>query len=339
MTRTTIKDVAKKAGVGVGTVSRVINDSPAVRDGTRKRVLVAIKELNYQPNEMARRLSLGKTYTVSVMAPFFTRPAFVQRLRGLESVFAESEYDFIIYNVDSAASRDKYFRELSRPKRTDGLIIMSIIPNEQHAQLFLESKTPTVLVDADHKSFSRVLINDLDGGYQATKHLIDLGHRRIGNLSDHLAETPFNYCSVVQRHQGYRNALSEAEIPFRPDYFVQCDVDINVARETAVQLLSCPNRPTAIFAYSDTHALGLLQAAKTLNIKVPEELSIIGYDDIELSEYLHLTTMRQSLFETGALGAQLLLDQLTNPIPSPIQEKTLASKLVVRETTAPLLKA
>jgi DNA-binding LacI/PurR family transcriptional regulator len=294
-----------------------------------------IASLNYQPNEIARRLSLGKTHTVAVLAPFFTRPAFVQRLRGLESVFAKSEYDFIIYNVDSAASRDRYFRELSRPERNDGLLIMSIIPDEIHTQRFMDTKIPTVLVDAHHEMFSRVIINDLDGGYEATKHLINLGHRHIGMISDHLLKTPFNYLSVFQRQQGYRNALKEAGIPFRDDYFMQCDVDKDVARETAVTMLSLPNRPTAIFAYSDTQAFGVLQAAELLNIKVPEELSIIGYDDIELSEYLHLTTMRQSLFDAGAKGAELLLNQLTE---RDNRQKTvvLNSELVVRKTTAPL---
>lgn len=333
MARATIKDVAKKAGVGVGTVSRVINNSTAVSHQTREKVKTAIDELNYHPNENARRLSLGKTYTVSVMAPFFTRPAFVERLRGLESVFAESDYDFIIYNVDSAMSRDKYFKELSRPERTDGLLIMSIIPHEEHIQKFLDLKVPTVLVDADHPDFTRVLIDDLDGGYQATKHLIDLGHRRIGNISDHLKQTPFNYRSVLQRHQGYRNALEEAGITFRPDYFMQCDVDKDVAKETAVKLLSHPHRPTAIFAYSDTHAFGVLQAAEMLNIKVPEQLSVIGYDDIELSEYLHLTTMRQSLFDAGAFGAKFLLDLIINKKDG-IEKMVLSSELVKRKTTA-----
>ncbi|MEM7330949.1 MAG: LacI family DNA-binding transcriptional regulator [Chloroflexota bacterium] len=334
MAKTTIKDVARIAGVGVGTVSRVINNSNAVSDETRQKVKQAIEALNYQPNEMARRLSLGKTYTVSVLAPFFTRPAFVQRLRGLESVFAQSEYDFIIYNVDSAASRDKYFRQLSRPERTDGLLIMSIIPHKEHAERFLGSKVPTVLVDADHDAFTRVLIDDLNGGYKATNHLIELGHRKIGMVSDFLLETPFNYRSVFQRHEGYRTALKEAGIPFRPDYFLQCDVDKDAARETAVKLLTHPDPPTAIFAYSDTHAFGVLQAAEMLNINIPDDLSIVGYDDIELSEYLHLTTMRQSLFDAGAHGAKLLLNLITNQ--TEIIEKTvLASKLIERRTTAP----
>lgn len=333
MAKATIKDVAKKAGVGVGTVSRVINNSSAVSQKTRQKVNIAIEALNYAPNETARRLSLGKTYTVAVIAPFFTRPAFVQRIRGLESTFANSEYDFIIYNVDNYASRDKYFKMLSRPKRNDGLLVMSIIPEEGHAQMLLKSGIPTIFVDAEHSAFSHVIINDLDGGYQATKHLIELGHCRIGMVSDHLVKTPFNYRSVFARYQGYKNALNEAGLPIREEYFMSCGVNKDAAKETAVKMLTLPTPPTAIFAYSDTHAFGVLQAAELLGIKIPDELSVIGYDDIELSEYLHLTTMRQKLFDAGAIGAELLLKQLSGQLNT-AQTVNLDAELVVRRTTA-----
>lgn len=333
MAKTTIKDVAKEAGVGVGTVSRVLNNSSAVSAATRQRVQRVIESLNFQPNELARRLSLGKTYTVAVLAPFFTRPAFVERIRGLESVFAQTEYDFILYNVDSAATRDRYFDTLTRPERTDGLLIMSLIPGDEHAERFLNAGVPTVLVDADHPSFTRVLIDDLDGGYQATHHLIELGHRRIGMISDFLEETPFNYRSVFNRYEGYKRALKDAGISYCPEYFLQCDVNKDDARDTAVKLLSLPNRPTAIFAYSDTHAFGTLQAAQQLGISVPDQLSIIGYDDIELSEYLHLTTMRQRLFDAGAQGARFLLDMISDE-PDEIKKMVLPAKLIERRTTA-----
>lgn len=333
MAKATIKDVAKKAGVGVGTVSRVINNSPSVSPKTRRKVKTAIAALNYQPNELARRLSLGKTYTVGVIAPFFTRPAFVQRLRGFQSVFSQSIYDFVIYNVDTHASRDKYFQKLTNPKSNDGLVVMSVMPEEQHTEMLLRSDIPTVMIDVEHSDFSCVIINDLEGGYQATKHLVDLGHRRIGMISDHMVKSPFNYRSVFQRHQGYRKALEEASIPFRDEYFMVCRVDKDESREAAVKMLSLPTPPTAIFAYSDTHAFGVLQAAESLNIKIPEALSVIGYDDIELSEFLRLTTIRQNLFDTGATGAHLILNQLANPNEK-VYTTILDTKLVIRRTTS-----
>ncbi len=126
MAHVTIRDVAKRAGVGVGTVSRVLNDNPSVSDATRRKVLAAIEELDYTPNPIARRLSLGKTLSIAVVVPFFTRPAFVERLRGVEYALADSEYDLILFNVESTARRDAYFRNVPRRERVDGLLIISL---------------------------------------------------------------------------------------------------------------------------------------------------------------------------------------------------------------------
>ncbi|MBS3783972.1 MAG: LacI family DNA-binding transcriptional regulator, partial [Anaerolineae bacterium] len=140
----TISDVAREAGVGVGTVSRVLNNSPQVRDATRQRVLRVMDELDYSPNPFARRLSLGRTLTLAVLVPFFTRPSFVERLRGIEAAIAETEYDLIVYNVESVDKRDDYFRRVSRPERIDGLIIISLSPSDEDVAHFLDSGVPTV---------------------------------------------------------------------------------------------------------------------------------------------------------------------------------------------------
>ena len=334
MASVTIRDVAKKAGVGVGTVSRVLNRNPAVREATRLKVLSAIEELEFTPSPIARRLSLGKTMTIAVIAPFFVRPSYVERLRGVDTVFAESEYDFILYNVETTARRDRYFRELARSDRVDGLLIMSLTPSDNTVVRFIEAGIPTVLVDASHPHLSRVIIDDLDGGYKATKHLIDLGHRKIGYLSDYMYEDPFNFQPVNDRYQGYRQALSEANIPFCPDYHRQGKLSRREAKKIAKEMLTLPNPPTAIFAYSDTQAFGILRAAEELGISVPDSLSVVGYDDIEIAEYLHLTTIRQQLVQSGIRGAQLLLEEINVQATSP-QEIILPTELIQRKTTAP----
>lgn len=332
MANITIRDVAKKAGVGVGTVSRVLNNNPSVSPPTREKVLTAIQELEYQPNPIARRLSLGKTLTIAVIAPFFTRPAFVQRFRGIEKVLAESEYDFVMYNVETAARRDFCFREVPRRDRIDGLLIMSLIPSSQDAKRFEEAKIPTVLLDAAHEKFNRVIINDLQGGYLATKHLLDLGHQHIGYISDILAMSPFNYRSIFERYQGYQDALAEAAVPFRPHYVMQGEVNQTDARKLTKELLTKNPQITAIFAYSDTQAMGVLQAARDLNLRVPEDLSVIGYDDIEISEYLHLTTIQQKLMESGMTSAKLLLQEIIQPSVQP-KEIVSPTELICRQTT------
>lgn len=334
MASTTIRDVAKKAGVGVGTVSRVINQSPSVSTTTREKVLSAIADLKYTPSPIARRLSLGKTMTIGVITPFFTRSSYVERLRGVESVLSQSEYDFIIYNVETVERRDKYFREIPRRERIDGLMIMSLPPTDEDIWRFAEAEVPTILVDASHPQLSRVVIDDVAGGYMATKHLIELGHRKIGYLSDYMKDSPFHFTPVQDRYKGYRKALADAGIEFNPRYYKQGELNEQAAQRLAAEVLSLPDPPTAIFAYSDTQAFGVLRAAQELGIEVPEKLSIIGYDDIELAEYIKLTTVRQSLFESGVRGAQLLLKQMDESFPDPT-EISLATELVVRSTTTP----
>ncbi len=332
----TIRDVAKRAGVGLGTVSRVINKSTQVSDATRERVENVIAELNFVPSPIARRLSLGKTLTLAVIVPFFTRPAFVERLRGIENTVAESEYDLVLYNVETPEKRDVYFRDVPHRERADGVLIISLSPRDMDVAHLAHADMPVVLVDANHpslNSLNRVIVDDVKGARTAVQHLIDLGHRRIGYISD-LLDNPFNFTSSRDRYQGYRQALAAAHVPFRAEYHRQGEHGRYEARRLATQLLSLPERPTAIFAASDTQAMGVLEAARDANLRVPDDLSVVGYDDIEVAEYLGLTTVRQLLFESGKRGVELLLETLESPPTQPVCE-VMPTELIVRGTTTP----
>jgi DNA-binding LacI/PurR family transcriptional regulator len=327
----TIRDVAKKAKVGVGTVSRVLNNSAAVSEATRQAVLEAIQALNFVPNTQARRLSLGKTSTIGIIASFFTRPSVVERLRGIEHISAQTTYDLTIFNVEHVGRSDHFFRTLGRGERVDGLIVVSLKVSDEAAELLSHAPIPVVLVDFAHPNFSYVTINDVDGGRQATQHLIDLGHTHIAFLSDH-----FDYAlgngSSYDRFMGYQQALAEAQIPFRPEYQIQGSYGRAAAQEMARHLLSLPTPPTAIFAASDTQAFGVLEAAEQLGVQVPHQLSVVGYDDIEIAEFLNLTTIRQPLFETGQKGIEFLFQLIEQPnLPSP--QAILPTQLVQRGTT------
>jgi LacI family transcriptional regulator len=332
---TTIRDVAKRAGVGLGTVSRVINGSSQVSEATRDRVMAAIAALNFVPNSTARRLSLGKTLTIAAIVPWFTRPAEVERLRGVENTLAESDYDLVLYNVETPEKRDTYFRDVPRSERADGVLIVSLSPRDDDAERLVHSTVPIVLVDANHpslKSLNRVVTDDVSGGCAATQHLIDLEHTRIGYISDPI-DTPFNFTSSRNRLQGYRQALEIAGIPFRSEFLGQGEHGRYESRRLANEMLQLPDRPTAMFAASDTQALGVLEAAQDCGLRIPEDLSVIGYDDIEISEYIGLTTVRQLLYESGKRGVELLLDVLENPTTEPICE-VMPTELIVRKTTA-----
>jgi len=170
----TSRDVARRAGVGVGTVSRVLNGSASVRVETRQRVQNAIDELHFVPNLSARRLSTGKTGAIAVIAPFFTRPAFIERLRGIQARLFESSHDLNLYNVETPRRRDQCIREAPRPQRADGVIILSLSPRDDDLPYLALAETPIVLVDANHPSLSelnRIVVDDVHGGQTATQHL------------------------------------------------------------------------------------------------------------------------------------------------------------------------
>lgn len=332
----TIRDVAQRAGVGLGTVSRVINNSPLVNEETRTRVERAVAELDYIPNPAARGLPSGRTNTIAVIVPFFTRPSIIERLRGVENTLVQTEYDLIVYNVETPARRDQCIREVPRRGRVDGVLVISLPPRQSDVAYLAKANVPIVLVDAHHPSLdklNRLVVEDIRGGQRATEFLIELGHRRIAFVGD-VSDSPFNFTSSNDRLRGYRNALRKAQIPFERDYVAQGEHGRVQARELARALLHRTERPTAIFAASDTQAMGVLESARELGLQVPRDLSVVGYDDIEVAEYLGLTTMRQSLYESGKRGVELLLHTIEHPFAKPACE-VLPTELIVRRTTAP----
>ncbi len=333
MSNATMQDVARKAGVSVATVSRVLNGSDKVIDETRERVLQACEELDYSLNLAAQRLRLGKTNTICVILPFLTLPSIVERLRGVQEALLESEYDLIPYSVGSPELRDSRLYDLANRSRTDGLLIISMPINDQQIERLINNDMPVVLIDSDTPEFSRVNVDDQEGGRMATEYLIKLGHKKIAFISSHL-ENPLQFSSTLDRYHGYCRALESAGIPIDPTYQKEGEHGREEAEEMALSLLQQPNPPTAIFASSDTKAIGVLDAAKGLNIKVPEQLSVIGYDNIRDAEYLNLTTIQQPLYQAGLVGGKTLLQMLDQPRLAP-EEIILPVELVIRKTTAP----
>jgi DNA-binding LacI/PurR family transcriptional regulator len=333
MSSATMQDVAKRAGVSVATVSRVLNGSDKVVEETRERVLQACQELDYSLHQAAQRLRLGKTNTICVILPFLTLPSIVERLRGVQEALFDSGYDLIPFSVGSPELRDSRLYELANRTRTDGLLIISMPINDQQAERIINNDMPVVLIDSDKPEFSRVNVDDQVGGRMATEHLINLGHKNIAFISSHL-ENPLQFSSTLNRYHGYCKALDMAGIPINPNYQKEGEHGREEAEEMAISLLQQPDPPTAIFASSDTKAVGVLDAAKTLNIKVPEQLSVIGYDNIRDAEYLNLTTIQQPLFQAGLVGGETLLRLIDQPQTRP-DEIILPVELIIRDTTAP----
>jgi DNA-binding LacI/PurR family transcriptional regulator len=327
-----IADVAARAGVGVATVSRVINGSAGVRPATRDRVLEAVRALNYRPSSVARSLSLQRTMVVAALLPWFTNPSAVQRVRGIVEGLSNSDYDLMVFDIESEDRQRRAFELFDRGDRADGLLVVSTQPPPEQVERIRAARIPCVLVDAVHPALPSIAVDDLAGGEMATRHLIELGHRRIALIGEPPPEFRFEWSR--DRTRGYARALAQAGIELRPEYVREGTRLVHVARAIASELLSLPARPTAIFAASDTQALGALEAARSLAIRVPEELSIVGFDDIEVAPYVGLTTVRQPLAESGRRGAELLLRALGRR-PVDLRTELLPLELVVRSTTGP----
>jgi LacI family transcriptional regulator len=327
---TTIARVAKEAGVGVGTVSRVLNGSPSVSEATRRRVLDAIAALDYQPSAVARALSTGRTNAVGVIAPFFTQPSVIERLRGVSRTLAGASYQLILLDVEHAEQRREAFKSLAVRGRIDGVLSISLSPTEEEAARLKATNLPIVLLDRGHPYLPTITIDDVEGGRLAAEHLLALGHRRIAFLGDE-EENLFGFDSSAHRREGFEAALAAAGAPLTPDRIMRRPHGRDAARAAAGVLLAQDPRPTAVFASSDVQAIGVLEAAQLAGISVPEELSVIGFDDVEAAEYTGLTTVAQPLEESGALGAELLLRALSGKA---VQSRRMPLAIVERGSTA-----
>jgi DNA-binding LacI/PurR family transcriptional regulator len=335
----TIRDVASRARVGVGTVSRVLNGSPLVSEDARQRVRRTIDELGYRRSSAARSLSLGRTQTVGVVAPFFTTGSVSERLRGVvDHLRGRGDYDLMLFDVETVTQRADAFRDFARSDRVDGLIVVSLSPSKAEAESLRREMLPVVLIDVSHPAFPHVVVDDVLGGELATEHLLARGHRRIGFVGDQ--PSPFGFTSSEQRRRGMRRALRRAQLEPLDDLEACGPHGRAEARELATRLLSRADRPTAIFAASDVQAMGVLEAADTLRLRVPGDVAVIGFDDLEVSAALGLTTVRQPLRETGARGAELLLRAIdraggvaAEPGDHPVEEMAAPLTVIERRTT------
>ncbi len=312
----TIYDVAKHAGVSITTVSRILNDSDKVNSDTRKRVLVSIDALGFVPKAEARARAMQKNGRIGVISPFFTAPSFIQRLRGIAGALSPKNYELVIYTVDSTDHLQRFLSTLPLTGNLDGLIILSLQIGDTEAHRLIDHDLPTVLIEYPHPNLNCVEIDDTQGGYLAGTYLLSKGHSRIAFLGDtDLPEYAIHPVSL--RLSGFRQALKESGIDL-PDVLVRlAPYTQEQTRQVARDLLSLPEPPTAIFAATDFQALGVLKAARQMNVSVPEQLAIIGFDDLDMAEYADLTTISQHLDESGSLAVEIIISQLesTSQLP------------------------
>ncbi len=334
--RATIADVAAASGVGVGTVSRVINGSPNVREATRVSVLKVIDQLGYRPSHLAAALSRGTARTMAIVVPHLTRPSVVMQLAGALAVLDEQGYDTVVCNVDTPQQRDHHLAALTRRHRADGVMVVSLRLSRQQLESFRRAGVPLVTVGVLAPGVPQTITDDVAGGRLATEHLLSLGHRRIGFVGDtahRMSATNLGFTSSQHRLSGYRQALAAAGVGYDPGLVRRGPFGPANAEALAAGLLARPDRPSAIVAASDTQAMGVLTAADRCGLAVPGQLSVIGFDDIESAALLGLSTVRQPLEDSGAEGARRLCALLRGERIRPLRQQ-LALEVVHRASTA-----
>jgi LacI family transcriptional regulator len=322
-----IHDVAKKSGLSVVTVSRVLNNSPSVREGNRQKVLSAMEELNYSPNSAARSLVRGKTGVIGMSITNFNDSFYDRVIRVVNRKLAEQGY-FLALSI--AENEEEGVNFLFQKDRVDGIILLSPLEEKEYVEELKRRNIPFVLLDNQfrHEDVPSVVVDNYLGGYEATRHLIGLGHTKIAYIGG-----PSVFLSVAERKRGYLQALDEAGLaPFGTD---SCGFTVSGGYEVAKRWAREDKLPTAFFCGDDFIALGLVQALREEGIRVPHDISVVGFDDQQFvgEFYPRLTTVRQPEAQMGSIGVDLLMKLINGEVLPPAETK-LAPQLLVRESTA-----
>jgi len=329
----TIKDIAEKAGVSVATVSRALNGKPDISPETKKRILTIVKELNYTLNNIARAFVTKETKCIGVIVADNSNPFYAEIIRGIEETTMKQGYSIILCNTNEDIKREIKAVQILKEKRVDGMIINPTQKKIEHLKVLKKEGIPFVLLNRNIEELEVDCVknDNIYGAYQATEHLIKLGHRRIAHITG-----PLYTSSVRERIEGYKKALDTYNIPIKDELILNTSLTLSGGYEASLKLLKLPNPPTAIFAYSDIMAIGVIRACKELKIKIPEDLSLVGYDDIEVASFIEvpLTTMHQARYDIGVIITNLLIKRIKRPnSKKPPQCIVLKPELIVRNST------
>ncbi|HTO22306.1 MAG TPA: LacI family DNA-binding transcriptional regulator [Spirochaetia bacterium] len=327
----TIYDVAKKAGVSVSTVSRAVNEPHLVQEETRQKVMKAVEQLKFVPKAEATVLARKHLGSIGVLVPFFTSPSFVQRMRGVAAALSETKFELVVYTVSSRTQLDEYLDVLPLWRRLDGLILMSMPLSEAQVRHLRSHSLEVVTVEFASADFCSVEIDNVQGGRMAARHLAEKGRRRCAFVGESGVPEHIIHLSDL-RLEGFRLGLQEAGADLPERYISRGPFSRDGVTRQAESLLELPEAPEAIFAYSDLHAANILRVARARGMRVPEDLSIVGFDGTDLSDYLGLTTVDQSLDASGRVAAETLMSRLTDR-GRPPQNTRLQLSVIGRATS------
>ena len=326
---TTIQIVAKKAGVSVATVSRVINNPNIVKEGTRLKVQQIINELNYEPSVLGRNLRTSKSKLLLALIPSISNPFYIEIIRGIENAAIEQGYNILLCETGSDPSRASIYFNLLKSQLAEGIISMD--PTIDRAKLLeLADKYPVVQCSEydEDGHISYVSINNELAAYHAVRYLIKIGHKKIGLINSH---NKFLYAR--ERRQGFEKALHESGLAINPEWiFNTDDLGFEHGQRAMRQLLALPEKPTAVFAVSDILAIGALKEINMSGLHVPNDIAIIGFDKISFSNMTHptLTTISQPRYDMGVTSAKMLINKIKG---NQVDSIVLDHELIIRDST------
>lgn len=334
--RITINDIAREAGVSKATVSRVLNNPGKVAEGTRKKVLEVIQRRNYRPNPLARALTVKRTGIIGVIVSDISNPFYAVMVRSIEEVCRAHAYHIFLCNTDGREEEEELYIDSLIEKRADGIILGSVHLESTSFKKLKEVEIPFIFVSRlprNREEYDYVMIDNVLGGYMATRYLLSLGHTKIAYLGGR-----WNTSSNLDRFEGYKKALQEAGIEIQEEYIRCGEFSMEGGHREGLRIIELGERcPTAVFCANDAMAIGLLEACRERKVKVPEELSVIGFDDIPLSALgcIQLTTISQSIADLGALSGKMIVDKIADAEKrNAKQQVVFPPKLVVRRTCA-----
>lgn len=332
---TTIREVAERAGVSYATVSHVVNNTRFVADDTRERVLEAMAELQYRPNAVARSLRSGRTNTIGMILPDSSNPYFAEIGRAIEEEAFKQGFSIILCNMELAPQKENLYIDVLINKQVDGIIFVAAGDQIPLLELLKRQGIPAVMIERDlpDVDVDTIITDNRLGGYQATRHLLDLGHRRIALITGPTSKiTPSE-----GRRLGYRQALEEAGIAYDETIVCLGDFHAQSGLEITAWLLAQPSPPTAIFAGNDLMAIGSICAAEKMGLRVPRDLSVVGFDNIDLANFTNppLTTVSQEQAPVGIWATQTLVRKIVDK-NLPALKVMLPTRLILRESSAPV---
>ena len=330
----TIKEIAKRANVAVSTVSRALNNKSDINVETREKILEIARESGYKPNNVARSLVMQKAFTIGLIIPDISNPYFAEVALGVESKAKEFGYSVLFCNTGNEAETEKNMLSVMKGKMVDGIIVSLSNNSKEEMELLQKENFPVVQLDRKVSGieYPGVYIDNVESSYVATKYLIELGHNKIAHFTGDLRTE-----NGVDRLAGFRKAIIEAGISDKNIKIIKGRFSTDSGKKCMRELLEGNFMPTAIFAAGDLQAAGALYVASKAGIKVPDELSIMGHDDIDLSYLVspNITTIAQPKRKIGELAAEMLLNNIACKTSATVcsNDIILTSNIVIREST------